>query len=1354
MRGEDAPRTPWRRRIMLAASAAVVIGGVGAALGPAAPWIVDTFADDRRIWRLGTLRVEGVRGGWIGDLRAARITLSDQDGVWLDARDVALDWRPQDLAFGRVRLNRGSIAELNITRQPLLTPSRESGGGSIDVRLDAIELGAIHLAEPVFGEAADFTGAFAFELRRREIQLIDLELRRADSDADRAIVLYRPDGEYALSADIESAPGGIFARALDVESLRVTAEGEGSPQTGAARYAGAIGGQDWFSGAARWTPTNWNAEAGARLDLLPLTAGLVERFGDTLSANASGERIGAFTLHAETPHLAADITGALDEDRALDGSARFVATTNQLSAIAPESPFTLGPARLEGELRRARGTTAIRADLDAQQIEALGQSVRFSGPVEAALTERRFSLNADLHAQDRPPALFAAGRLQTELNYNRARGRFTLASAALTGDALDLNAQGWANRGDGEFSGEWRVRRLDALSPDLAGAASGRWRAFSERDGDAHVWIAAIDGQGAQIGGASALVPQLLGAAPRLDARLRAEEGGLTLEHARINGENLRAGATGRIVQGEANINLEASARGPLDVGGAQLAGAIDATGRISGPIARPTVRAQAQLSSFAAGGIAIANPRLDFSLAPNGRGYAGRAAIDGQALGHPLQATSNLAIADGAFILTGLQAQLAGLNAEGNARFNADGAHADLALTGALDNLARGLSGQIQGELALMPDALTLNAQLADARAGELRVRAASLRAAGPFDAIDVTFNLRGRLRRAPLTFTGTGALTTDADTNLRVEGRGMLADADIFTRAPITLRWSDGGLDAGFNLALENGVVRGQWRERGRALSGSAHIEDAPLGPLAAIWGERATGRIAGDFSIANAGAGLSGDADLNLSGARFAGRQRGTLDMQVTAALTPNQLTADIDARSSDGLVARFQADAPVATSAAPLRIALMPERRGRATWSVSGPAETLWAAARLQDQSLQGQLNGEGELSFGAGYLSGDGDIEIAGGRFEDKLTGVTLVDLNAQISIGDNGVAIERFEAAGARGGRVTASGGSANARQGAIEVTLANLRVADRPDANAIASGDLRLEWEGLDSAFTGTINIEEANLDIGANPEAGIPSLDVIEINRPGYDDEDDETGDVIVRNNPTRLDVSVRAPGRVFTRGRGLDVEWALDLNLRGGLDNPRVFGTATSVRGDLTLSGQPFSIENARIMFDGDPLDAQINLTAERATADLTARINLSGTASNPSITLSSDPSLPEDEILPQVLFGRAVEDLSALEAAQLASSLAALSGRATFNVVDAARAAAGLDRFAVRQDEDGGFLVAGGVYLTRDVYVELARTGLGEAATRVEWTVRPRLVLITSFLGNGDQRVSVRWRRETD
>jgi translocation and assembly module TamB len=800
---------------------------------------------------------------------------------------------------------------------------------------------------------------------------------------------------------------------------------------------------------------------------------------------------------------------------------------------------------------------------------------------------------------------------------------------------------------------------------------------------------------------------------------------------------------------------LEASARGPLSLDGARIDGAVDATGRLTGRLARPTLSMRASLATFTAGGVVVQQPIVDFTVAPTGRAYAGRAGVQGVVRGQPLEASSNIAIANGALVLSNLDAQVAALQAQGSATIASRGVTANLDINGVMDGIVPGVTGRIASVVALTPTTVTLDAQVVDARAGDLRVRAATLRAQGPHDAISGRFALRGRLRRAPLAFEGTATVDARGDPSLQLDGRGELAGAEIFTRAPLLANWSRGGVDASLNIAIGDGVVQAQWRERGRALTGSAQIIDAPLAPLAAIWDERATGRIDGRLALANNGRGLSGNADLTLTNARFAGRQRGTLDMRIVGDLDPGRLRAVVDATSTDGLVARFEADAPVTTSADPIQIALVRERRGRATWAVRGPASSLWAAARLPDQALEGELNGQGELSFGAGYLTGDGFIEIVDGRFEDKLTGITLVDLDARIALDQRGATIETFTASGPTGGRLTATGGSASPRQGSIAVTVEEMRIADRPDARARASGQLTLGWEGLDSTLGGRLEIIEAELNLAANPEAGIPTMDVIEINRPGeFDENGSEDDAILVRNGSTRLDVAIESPGRVFTRGRGLDAEWALDLRLAGTARAPRLSGRATAVRGAIALSGQPFEIEDAVITFNGDPLDARITMTAVRDTPDLTARMRLIGTARNPEVSFTSEPPLPEDEILPQVLFGRSVEDLSPFEAAQLAASLATLSGRASLDLVGAARAAAGLDRFNIREDEAGGFLVAGGVYLTRDVYLEVARTGLGQAQTRVEWMIRPRLVLITSFLGNGDQSVSLRWRRESD
>lgn len=1349
-------RAKSRRGLWAAgASALLVVGGGALALGPAAPGLVDFLLDGQRAWRLGRLQVDGVTGEWLGSLRAARLAIADDDGVWFEARNVELDWRPFDLLFGDVDLQTAAAEDARILRMPRLLDEQPSAHVAFDTHIGAASIGTLALAPEALGQAATFTAAFSMMRTHERFDALALQLRRTDSDADHAVVTYRAGDDFTLSADIAGAAGGILARALGVEDKTVaaTASGDGSADTGEARYHASIGAGALLSGEGSWSHGRWRHQAQADLRLLPMFEELGRRIGPTVRANAEGQSPDRFVAHAETPFLQVDLDGRTDPRENGAFSAQLVATSARISDIAREAPFELGAARMTGEVRRANGALAFRGVVESANGAAFDQSVDFVGPISASLTDRRFALSADLRASGSPDPLFVDSRLVTELAYDRAAGRFSLTRAELSGQAVAVDATGWVRDGAGEFTGEWRSLRLGTIIPGLDGAASGRWRAFTEASTAGHTWVTSVDGRGDHVSGRDSLLAQALGATPQLDGRFRNERGGITVSHARIDGAKLRAGGTGRIVRGIADIALELSAQGPVNIGDAQILGASDATGRLTGRIVRPTVTVSAHLSSFAAAGVTVVNPTVDFVLAPSPHDYAGTATVDGVASGQRLTGSANVSLNDDGLSLAGLDAQWGALSAQGAASFAKGGATATLDFNGAFDRLLAGATGRVAGALALTPSALVLDAQFADAHAGEMQIRAATLHAEGPLHAIAARYSVRGRLRQAPLALAGTA--TADATDGLMIhaDGRGALAGADVFTRAPIEARFGGHTLDASINVAVGDGAVVAAWREDRTAVTAAARMEDAPLAPLAAIFGERAVGRIDGSVSLHNSGRGLSGEVDVTLDDARFAGRQRAALDMRINGELSPSRLQAVVDATSEDGLVAHFEADAPVETSSAPLRIALIPDRQGEGRWSVHGPAESLWAAARLQDQSLSGSLDGAGQISFGAGRLSGTGHVEIVNGRFEDKLTGVTLVDLNARVALSPDGVNIENFSAAGARGGRLTARGGSTSANQGRIVVDVDDVRIANRPDAHARASGELALEWRGLDSKLSGALSILEADLDIAASPTAGIPTLDVMEVNRPSGDDEEEAT-QAQPRAGSTDIDVRITAPGRVYTRGRGVNAEWALDLRLDGTAAAPDLYGEARAVRGTLALSGQPFEIDNAVIRFVGDPMDAQIDLTATRDTADLSARVRLTGTARDPEIAFSSDPPLPEDEILPQVLFGRSVQDLSPFEAAQLAASLAALSGRASLDLLDAARSATGLDRLNVRQDQAGGFLVAGGVYLTRDVYLELARTGLGETETRVEWTVRPRLVLITSFLGDRDQRVSLRWRRESD
>ena len=157
-------------------------------------------------------------------------------------------------------------------------------------------------------------------------------------------------------------------------------------------------------------------------------------------------------------------------------------------------------------------------------------------------------------------------------------------------------------------------------------------------------------------------------------------------------------------------------------------------------------------------------------------------------------------------------------------------------------------------------------------------------------------------------------------------------------------------------------------------------------------------------------------------------------------------------------------------------------------------------------------------------------------------------------------------------------------------------------------------------------------------------------------------------------------------------------------------------------------------------------------RLALTAVRDDPALTATVNIKGTAARPEITLTSSPSLPNDEVLSQVLFGASAAQLSPLEAAQLASALAALSGGGGFDVIGNLRSFARLDRLAFAGDAAGGTTIAGGKYVTDDVYLEVIGGGREGPAAQVEWRVKRNLSLLSRFSTSRDGMLSVRWRRD--
>jgi translocation and assembly module TamB len=90
----------------------------------------------------------------------------------------------------------------------------------------------------------------------------------------------------------------------------------------------------------------------------------------------------------------------------------------------------------------------------------------------------------------------------------------------------------------------------------------------------------------------------------------------------------------------------------------------------------------------------------------------------------------------------------------------------------------------------------------------------------------------------------------------------------------------------------------------------------------------------------------------------------------------------------------------------------------------------------------------------------------------------------------------------------------------------------------------------------------------------------------------------------------------------------------------------------------------------------------------------------------------VGFSSEPELPQEEVLALLLFDRDSQSLSPLQALQLAEAVAQLAGRSGEGTISRLRKGTGLDNLDVRTNVAGEATVTAGKYLTEKIYSEIA------------------------------------------
>jgi translocation and assembly module TamB len=1236
------------------------------------------------------ITLRGFAGALSSRATATQLTIADSEGVWLTLNDIVLDWSRSALLTGQITISELSAGEIIVARAPIPEPGVPSPE-------------ATGFALPELPVSIQISKVAAARVELGESLLgqtvegsIEAALSLAGGEGSAELTMTRtdsgPEGQVTLAASYANE-----SRQLAIDLTAV--EGEGGI---AATLLGLPG-----------TPAvSLEVQGEGPIDDFTATLGLssdgVERLAGTVTlmgADAGGTRFAAEVAGDLAPLFLPEYADFLGNSVALD-------VTGQGSALGR---VDLSDLNLRTQSLSLQGQTTFAAD---GLPEAIALTGTLRGPDGAPVLIPGFDAGVSIRAA------------QIDIAYNAATDTawraLIAAEGVTTPDAslatVDLRGSGRISRtaagnvvgGSFTASGTGIALADPSLAMALGDSATAAAR-LSWQEGTGLVRIGALDlaagpltlSAGGEVAGPSDGL--------RITGRLRIDAEDLAplsgLADRPLSGRGtITASGTGSPLGGDFDVQARVDGqdltvdipeadnllRGPSSL-------AVDIRRDTTGTVLRSFALRAADLAADGAGTVTSDRADLDLTLrmenlARLGSAYGGR--IDGQV-------------------------QLAGPLTEGRARIVADLNASDLRVGVAeADRLLRGAS---KVSLLADLDGAQLRVEQLSITAPVASVSASGLLAA---EGSDVTARMSladlSRLRpefggrvTADAAFRGTAqtaALTLSANA------------ADLRLGVPEADRVLAGASQVTAALRLENGALR---------------VDDLRLNnPQLSV---QATGRIAGTRRDIDLSARL---VNLGLILPEFPG----PVTVSGTAVDTGAGYTVSLSGTGPGSINAR------VAGTVA--------QNLGSANLTVTGSAQAGLANPFLGSRVVSGPVTVDLRLNGPIALSSLSGRVGLSGGTLADPALPFSLQGIEASATL-SNGSAQVATAAAVSTGGRLVLSGPVALTApyRGDLGLTLSGVVLRDPQLYETLANGQLRITGPLTGGALiSGRIALPQTEIRIAATGLGGQELIDGLRHvgepapvretrRRAGLLDDGTAggTGGGSARSQPFELNVEISAPNQLFIRGRGLDAELGGTLLVTGTTDAIVPSGAFNLIRGRLDILGRRLTLTEASLQLEGD-FDATLRIVASSQNDDVTSAVVIEGAVSDPQVTFTSTPQLPQEEVLAQLLFGRRLESLSALQALQLASAVATLAGRGGEGIVSRLRTGFGLDDLDVQTSASGDTQLTAGKYLSENIYSEVVVDQSGKSQINLNLDITDNLTLKGRVGGDGGTGLGLFFERD--
>jgi len=299
-----------------------------------------------------------------------------------------------------------------------------------------------------------------------------------------------------------------------------------------------------------------------------------------------------------------------------------------------------------------------------------------------------------------------------------------------------------------------------------------------------------------------------------------------------------------------------------------------------------------------------------------------------------------------------------------------------------------------------------------------------------------------------------------------------------------------------------------------------------------------------------------------------------------------------------------------------------------------------------------QQLDGDLGLDVDVSgtFGHPVLSGAGDMSVNVARFTNA-TLPALRGFNARITFRDNALTLDRF-GGDLAGGPFTMSG-----RVTFVKLTEPTLDLQVRAQSVLVARNDTLTARADADVRVTGPFAAATVNGNVALTNTRFLKNIDLIPIGLPGRPapQAPAERPEFFSLPGPPfrdwKFDVTIKTKDPVLIRGNLATGEATTDLKLIGTGLKPGLQGVVQMEGVEATLPFSRLDVSRGSLTFNpNDSTNPTIDLQGASVIRDYTVRVYVYGTLLLPQTIFTSEPPLPQEEIISLIATGATRQELS--------------------------------------------------------------------------------------------------------